>query len=94
MFKILKETLKLKIMNVTWTTEAGRNALIAKIDDLKVAVPDISYYTDSESTYRKIGANQINLTNNYFENSVILMQRYRKLMYAELFTNPGYPEQM
>ncbi|KAK1116663.1 hypothetical protein K0M31_018204 [Melipona bicolor] len=94
LFKILKETLKLKIMNVTWTTEAGRNALIAKIDDLKVAVPDISYYTDSESTYRKIGANQINLTNNYFENSVILMQRYRKLMYAELFTNPGYPEQI
>lgn len=46
-------------MNVTWTTEAGRNALIAKIDDLKVAVPDISYYTDSESTYRKIGANQV-----------------------------------
>ncbi|XP_043510483.1 endothelin-converting enzyme 1-like [Frieseomelitta varia] len=94
LFKILKETLKLKIMNVTWTTEAGRNALIAKIDDLKVAVPDISYYTDSESTYRKVRANQINLTNNYFENSVILMQRYRKLIYAELFTNPRYPEQI
>lgn len=41
-------------MNVTWTTEAGRNALIAKIDDLKVAVPNISYYTDSESAYRKV----------------------------------------
>ena len=50
-------------MNVTWTTEAGRNALIAKIDDLKVAVPDISYYTDSESTYRKIRANQVRKKN-------------------------------
>lgn len=46
-------------MNVTWTTEAGRNALIAKIDDLKVAVPNISYYTDTESTYRKISANKV-----------------------------------
>lgn len=50
-------------MNVTWTTEAGRNALIAKIDDLKVAVPDISYYRDSESTYRKVRANQVRKKN-------------------------------
>ncbi|XP_068965497.1 neprilysin-1-like [Bombus flavifrons] len=94
LFETLKETLKLKLTNVTWITEAERNALIAKINNLNVAVPDISYYTDSESTYRKILANQINLTNNYFENSVILMQRYRKLIYAELSTKPGYSAQI
>ncbi|XP_071876239.1 neprilysin-1 [Bombus fervidus] len=94
LFETLKETLKLKLMDVTWITEAERNASIAKINNLNVVVPDISYYTDSKSTYRKILANQINLTNNYFENSVILMQRYRKLIYAELFTNPGHPAQI
>ncbi|XP_060815652.1 neprilysin-1-like [Bombus pascuorum] len=94
LFETLKETLKLKLTDVTWITEAERNASIAKINNLNVVVPDISYYTDSKSTYRKILANQINLTNNYFENSVILMQRYRKLIYAELFTNPGHSAQI
>lgn len=36
--------------------------MIAKINNLNVAVPDISYYTDSESTYRKILANQVRKT--------------------------------
>lgn len=52
MFEELKETLKSKIEEVKWATEEGRNAMIAKINDLKVAVPDISYLTDRYSTYK------------------------------------------
>ena len=67
--------------------------MIAKIDDLKVALPDISYLTNNMSTYRIIKANEIDLSDNYFENSVALMQRYRQLIYAEFLKNPGDPEQ-
>ncbi|XP_076634122.1 endothelin-converting enzyme 1 isoform X2 [Colletes latitarsis] len=34
------------------------------------------------------------LSDNYFKNSVTLMKRNRNLTYAELFTNPGNPEQI
>ncbi|XP_017792821.1 PREDICTED: neprilysin-2-like [Habropoda laboriosa] len=94
LFGKLKETLKLKIKEVEWPTKEGRNALIAKIDSLKVVVPDISYFTDGKSTYMINKASEVNLSDNYFENTVTLMQMYRKLIYAEFFTNPDYPEQI
>ncbi|XP_053997931.1 neprilysin-1-like [Hylaeus anthracinus] len=94
LFEELKETLKSKINEAEWVVEGGRNELIAKINDLKVTVPDVSYFTDSASTYRKTHANEVNLSDNYFENSVTLMQRYRVQIYTELFKNPGDPEQI
>ncbi|XP_034175923.2 endothelin-converting enzyme homolog [Osmia lignaria lignaria] len=93
LFDQLKETLKLNVKEVEWAAPNERNALIAKIDDLKIAVPDISYLTNNTSTYRITKANEIDLSDNYVENSVTLMQRYRRLIYAELFKNPGDPEQ-
>lgn len=59
MFEELKETLKLKIKNVEWTTEEERNALTLKINNLKVAVPDISNFADGRSTYTKNPTNEV-----------------------------------
>ncbi|XP_017878530.1 endothelin-converting enzyme homolog [Ceratina calcarata] len=92
LFEDLRTSLKQKIESVEWVTEKQRDALITKINDLKVVTPNVSYLTDTESTYRKYNATEVNLKNNYFENSIILMQRYRKLMYAEFSLNPGSPE--
>ncbi|XP_076634121.1 endothelin-converting enzyme 1 isoform X1 [Colletes latitarsis] len=93
LFEKLKETLKLKVEQAEWVAE-GRNTLVAKINDLKVTIPDISYFTNSTSIYRKTRANKVVLSDNYFKNSVTLMKRNRNLTYAELFTNPGNPEQI
>lgn len=59
MFDELKETLKLNVKEVEWAAPNERNALIAKIDDLKIAVPDISYLTNNKSTYRMTKANEV-----------------------------------
>ncbi|CAK9799137.1 Endothelin-converting enzyme homolog [Anthophora quadrimaculata] len=92
LFGELKETLKLKVKEVKWATEEGRNTLIAKIDSLKVVVPNVSYFNNS-STYMS-QAKKVNLSDNYFTNTVTLMQRYRKLIYPEFLTNPVSPEQI
>ncbi|CAK9814996.1 nep-2 [Anthophora plagiata] len=92
LFGELKETLKLKIKEVEWATEKERNALTAKINSLKVIVPNVSYFTNS-STYMS-QAKKVNLSDNYFANTVTLMQRYRKLIYPEFLTNPVSPEQI
>ncbi|CAK9828523.1 nep-2 [Anthophora retusa] len=92
LFEELKETLKLKIKEVKWATEEGRNTLTAKIDSLKVVVPNVSYFTNN-STYMS-QAKKVNLSDNYFTNTVTLMQRYRKLIYPEFLTNPVSPEQI
>ncbi|XP_003707770.2 endothelin-converting enzyme 1 [Megachile rotundata] len=94
LFEILKETLTLNVKEVKWAAPERRNALIAKINDLKIAVPDISYLNNNNSAYRSTKAYEIDLSDNYFENSVSLMQRYRKLIYAELLTDPNDPEQI
>ncbi|CAL7935926.1 unnamed protein product [Xylocopa violacea] len=90
LFSKLKETLKLNVRKVKWITQDEYdNVLIAKIDNLQIAVPNISDYLSEKQE------NQVNLSNNYFENSMTLMKRYRELMYAdELFSNPGNPEQI
>ena len=59
MFEKLKDTLKSRIREAKWAVQEGRDALLAKIDDLKVAVPDISYFTDNKSTYRNTRADEV-----------------------------------
>lgn len=59
MFEKLKETLKLNVEKVKWAAQERRNALITKIDDLKIAVPDISYLTNSNSAYRSTKAHEV-----------------------------------
>lgn len=59
LFEKLKDTLKSRVREAKWAAQEGRDALMAKIDDLKVAVPDISYFTDSKSTYRNTGADKV-----------------------------------
>ncbi|XP_031365537.1 neprilysin-3-like isoform X2 [Apis dorsata] len=93
-FEKLKETLKLNIKNQKWVTQKDRVALITKINNLKIVLPDISYFNNNKSIYVRYQANKVNLSNNYLENSIILMQRYRKLIYAQVSTNPGDLEQI
>ncbi|XP_076763845.1 endothelin-converting enzyme 1 [Xylocopa sonorina] len=88
LFLNLTETLKLSVKKAEWITQDGYNALIAKINSLQIATPYVSNYLSQRE------ANQVNLSSNYFENSMSLMRRYRELMYAELSTNPGNPEQI
>ena len=59
LFEKLKDTLKSKVKEAKWAAQKGRDALVAKIDDMKVAVPNISYFTDNESTYRNTGADKV-----------------------------------
>lgn len=95
LFGELTETLKIKLKEIEWTAEEGRRMLTRKVNDLKVVVPDISYLNDSNSNYQQCNADKVNLTDNYFENSMMLMRRYRTLMYyEELFKNPRGSEQM
>ncbi|XP_016907913.2 membrane metallo-endopeptidase-like 1 isoform X3 [Apis cerana] len=93
-FEKLKETLKLNIKNKKWLTQKDRVALITKLNNLKIVLPDISYFNNNKSIYIRYQANKVNLSNNYLENSIILMQRYRKLIYGQVFTNPGDLEQI
>ncbi|XP_076243957.1 endothelin-converting enzyme homolog [Calliopsis andreniformis] len=94
LFEKLKETLMLRVKEADWVAEEGHVALQAKINNLKVVVPDVSYFTDEKSTYKQVKADQVVLSDNYFNNSMILISRYRMLMNKEFCTNPGDPEQI
>ncbi|XP_076648540.1 neprilysin isoform X2 [Halictus rubicundus] len=91
LFEELKETLKLKVEESEWTKE-DRERLVAKVDSLKVVTPDISYFGHNESVYGSMKADK--LTDNYFNNSITLMKRYRERMYTQFRYNPGDPEQI
>ncbi|XP_076291166.1 endothelin-converting enzyme 1 [Lasioglossum baleicum] len=91
LFKELKKTLKLKVEESEWTKE-DRGRLVAKIDNLKVVTPDISYFGHNESVYGSMKTDK--LTDNYFNNSITLMKRYRKRMYMQFRYHPGDPEQI
>ncbi|KAG7207561.1 hypothetical protein KM043_009186 [Ampulex compressa] len=92
-FGELKETLKLKIEEMEWAEDGGHE-LLQKIDDLEVTVPDISYLTDSISVYRKNEMDEVELSDDYINNTMTLLRRYRKLIYVGLYEHPGDPEQI
>ncbi|XP_020300188.1 neprilysin-2-like isoform X2 [Pseudomyrmex gracilis] len=83
MFEQLKKTFKLKTMEAKWAMEGGRERLLRKIDELELALPDASYFKNRDLLYSEYDI-QITLYDNYFNNSMILLKRYRTLMYAEL----------
>ncbi|XP_020300189.1 neprilysin-2-like isoform X3 [Pseudomyrmex gracilis] len=84
MFEQLKKTFKLKTMEAKWAMEGGRERLLRKIDELELALPDASYFKNRDLLYSEYDIHQITLYDNYFNNSMILLKRYRTLMYAEL----------
>ncbi|XP_046815217.1 neprilysin-2-like isoform X3 [Vespa crabro] len=89
LFDELKETLKLEIKKRSWVTEEERQALLSKINDLKLSIPEVPYF-QYEEEYK------FNLSDNYLENSLNLMRRYRLSIYSviSLEINPDTPKQM
>ncbi|XP_014481809.1 PREDICTED: uncharacterized protein LOC106748107 [Dinoponera quadriceps] len=83
-FNDLKRTLKQKTEEAEWTKESGREGLLAKVDSLTLSLPALSYYRDRDSLYSDYNMSQTILYSNYFNNSMILLKRYRTLMYAVL----------
>ncbi|XP_029164653.1 endothelin-converting enzyme 2-like [Nylanderia fulva] len=94
MFNELKQTLKLKTEEAQWAREEGRQGLLKKIDSLELALPVISYFKNRDSLYSEYNVSQIILSDNYFNNSMILLKRYRTLMYIELRREIGDPKQI
>ncbi|KMQ97773.1 endothelin-converting enzyme 2 [Lasius niger] len=91
MFNELKQTLKLKTEKAQWAREEGRQGLLKKIDSLELALPVISYFKNRDLLYSEYN---VNLSDNYFNNSIILLKTYRILMYAELRREVGDPKQI
>ncbi|XP_072763378.1 endothelin-converting enzyme 2 [Anoplolepis gracilipes] len=93
-FNDLKQTLKLKTEEAQWAREAGQQGLLKKIDSLELALPVISYFKNRDLLYSEYNVSQITLYDNYFNNSMILLKRYRTLIYAELRREVGDPKQV
>ncbi|KAF7409722.1 hypothetical protein HZH68_004103 [Vespula germanica] len=89
LFDELKETLKLKIEKRTWVTGEQRQALLSKLNDLKLSVPEVQYFQYEEN-------DKLDLSNNYLENSLNLMRRYRLSIYSviSLAIIPGTSKQI
>ncbi|XP_035736197.1 neprilysin-2-like isoform X3 [Vespa mandarinia] len=89
LFDELKETLKLEIKKRSWVTDEERQALLSKINDLKLSIPEVSYF-QYEEEYK------LNLSDNYLENSLNLMRRYRLSIYSVISSeiNPDTPKQI
>ncbi|XP_033342806.2 endothelin-converting enzyme 1 isoform X1 [Megalopta genalis] len=94
LFNQLKETLKAKINGSTWTSEGDRKILVAKIDNLTVVAPNISYFDHTNLLYGSTKADEMLLSDNYLNDSITLMKRYRERMYEQLYCEPGCPEQI
>ncbi|XP_050461245.1 neprilysin-2-like [Cataglyphis hispanica] len=94
MFNELKQTLKIKTDEADWARAEGRQGLLKKIDSLELALPVISYFKNRHSLYSEYNVSQIILNDNYFNNSMILLRRYRTLLYAELRREVGDPKQI
>ncbi|XP_043285626.1 endothelin-converting enzyme 1-like [Venturia canescens] len=87
MFNDLKETLRLELESSEWAVDWGRDVLLKKLADMKMSIPEISYIKRSD-------VYQLNITDNYFENSVALMKKYRSKIYSVLRKDPSDPEQI
>lgn len=59
MFEQLKKTLKLKTIEAKWAVEKGRERLLRKIDDLELALPDVSYFKNRDSLYSEYNVHQV-----------------------------------
>ncbi|KAI4502030.1 hypothetical protein M0802_002712 [Mischocyttarus mexicanus] len=77
LFDELKNTLQLNIQNKTWIKNEQRQVLLSKLNDLKLSVPEVSYF-QYEEKYK------LNISDNYLENSLNLMKRYRSSIYSEI----------
>ncbi|XP_047346235.1 neprilysin-2-like isoform X2 [Vespa velutina] len=89
LFDELKETLKLEIKKRSWVTDEEHQVLLSKINDLKLSIPEVPYF-QYEEEYK------FNLSDNYLENSLNLMRRYRLSIYSviSLKINPDTPKQI
>ncbi|XP_011877725.1 PREDICTED: endothelin-converting enzyme 1-like [Vollenhovia emeryi] len=94
MFYELKQTLSMKMQEVLWAKEQGREELLKKINSLKLVLPVVSYFKNRDSLYSEYNVSEITLYDNYFDNSMILLKRYRTLMYTELKRQVGDPKQI
>ncbi|XP_015180259.1 PREDICTED: neprilysin-2-like [Polistes dominula] len=88
LFDELKKTLQLNIEKENGLMNE-RRALLSKLNDLKLSVPEVSYFKYEEK-------DKLNLSDNYLENSLNLMKRYRSSMYSMVSPdiNLGRPKQI
>ncbi|KYQ56391.1 Endothelin-converting enzyme 2 [Trachymyrmex zeteki] len=93
-FNNLKQTLSDKMQEAQWAKEEGREELLNKINSLKLALPVVSYFKNRNSLYNEYNVSEVILNDNYFNNSMILLKRYRILMYTELKREVGGPKQI
>ncbi|KAG5326857.1 MMEL1 protein, partial [Acromyrmex heyeri] len=93
-FNNLKQTLSDKMQEAQWAKEEGRKELLNKINSLKLALPVVSYFKNRNSLYNEYNVSEIILNDNYFNNSMMLLKRYRTLMYTELRREVGGPKQI
>ncbi|EGI59230.1 PREDICTED: membrane metallo-endopeptidase-like 1 [Acromyrmex echinatior] len=93
-FNNLKQTLSDKMQEAQWAKEEGRKELLNKINSLKLALPVVSYFKNRNSLYNEYNVSEVILNDNYFNNSMILLKRYRTLMYTELRREVGGPKQI
>ncbi|XP_011702526.1 PREDICTED: membrane metallo-endopeptidase-like 1 [Wasmannia auropunctata] len=93
-FDELKQVLSIKTQKALWAKKEGREELLKKINSLKLVLPVASYFKDRDSLYSVYNVSEKRLTDNYFENSMILLKRYRVLMYIELRRQVGDPKQI
>ncbi|KYN15849.1 PREDICTED: membrane metallo-endopeptidase-like 1 [Trachymyrmex cornetzi] len=93
-FNNLKQTLSDKMQEAQWAKEEGRKELLNKINDLKLALPVVSYFKNRNSLYNEYNVSEVILNDNYFNNSMMLLKRYRILMYTELRREVGGPKQI
>ncbi|KAK0094331.1 hypothetical protein PV326_011226 [Microctonus aethiopoides] len=84
-FADLKETLKLKFERAQWATQAGRNELLKKIEGIQMSVPNNLYIKNISN---------INMTYDFFDNTVLLMRKFREDMYRNIDKIPSNPEQL
>ncbi|KAK0162961.1 hypothetical protein PV327_006685 [Microctonus hyperodae] len=88
MYKVfvdLKETLKLKFERAQWATQAGRNELLKKIEGIQMSVPNDFYIKNISN---------INMTYDFFDNTLLLMKKFREDMYRNIDKIPSNPEQL
>ncbi|XP_012058483.1 PREDICTED: endothelin-converting enzyme 1-like [Atta cephalotes] len=93
-FNNLKQTLSDKMQEAQWAKEEGRKELLNKINSLKLALPVVSYFKNRNSLYNEYNVSEVILNDNYFDNSMMLLKRYRVLMYTELRREVGGPKQI
>ncbi|XP_011156691.2 endothelin-converting enzyme 2 isoform X1 [Solenopsis invicta] len=93
-FNNLKQTLSIKMQEAQWAKDEGRKELLIKINGLKLAFPVVPCFKNKDLLYSEYNVTEIILNDNYFNNSMILLKRYRTLMYTELRRQVGEPKQI